>query len=400
MENIYVGIDVSKKKFDACIKNDQNVVQMKARTYDQSKDGMERFIKDLKEISNQNNVLIGLEASGIYHRNLMHYLLKHNFGVREFNPLEISALRKGRIRKTKTDKIDAEVIADAVRWDVKTNTERYLTDEEYLKMKEMSSIYNRVVSKITDLKIELHLALSSLCPGYDSLFRNILSSTSVEILKRSMKQTRLFQISEKEIRKILDKNYSNDTDTTKLARDIKDTFNSSTCPDYAKEALVTDVKFILMQYHTLKKQKQQIEKKIKRSVNKINPESLSIPGVGEITCSIILGSLGNVKRFRDGKAITGYAGLDPIVTQSGKSVNRTGHISKRGNKYLRTALINAALVGIRSNPVLRDRYHHLRDKGKSHLVALVACARKLLLIIYSVEKNGKRFYVPSYIQDQ
>jgi transposase len=400
MENIYVGIDVSKNKFDTYIKNEQNEMLMKARTYEQSKDGMERFIKDLKKITNQNNIMIGLEASGIYHRNLMHYLLEHDFGVREFNPLEISALRKGRIRKTKTDKIDAEVIADAVRWDLKTNTERYLSDEKYLKMKEMSSVYNRVVSKITGLKIEVQQSLSSLCPGYGAFFKDILSSTSVEILKRSMKQTRLFQISEKEIRKILDKNYPNETDTRKLAHDIKETFNNSTCPDYAKEALVTDVKFILMQYDTLKKQKQQIEKKIKRSVKKINPESLSIPGVGEITCSIILGSLGNVKRFRDGKAITGYAGLDPIVTQSGKSVNRTGHISKRGNKYLRTALINAALVGIRYNPVLKARYHHLRGKGKSHLVALVACARKLLLIIYSVEKNGKRFYVPSYVDNQ
>ena len=137
MENIYVGIDVSKNKFDTCIKNDQNAMLIKARTYNQSKDGMERFIKDLKEITNQNNILIGLEASGIYHRNLMYYLLEHDFGVREFNPLEISALRKGRIRKTKTDKIDAEVIADAVRWDLKTNTERYLADEKYLKMKEM-----------------------------------------------------------------------------------------------------------------------------------------------------------------------------------------------------------------------------------------------------------------------
>ena len=121
--------------------------------------------------------------------------------------------------------------------------------------------------------------------------------------------------------------------------------------------------------------------------------------MGEITCSTILGNLGNVKRFRNGRAITAYAGLDPIVTQSGKSINRTGHISKRGNRELRTALINAALVGIMYNPVLKDMYHRLRGRGKSHMISLVACARKLLLIIYSVEKNQKRFYVPHYISN-
>jgi transposase len=97
MENIYVGIDVSKNKFDTCIKNDQNVLLIKIRTYDQSKDGMENFIKDLNEITNLDNILIGLEATGKYHRNLMHFLIRQELKVREFNPLEISALRKGRI---------------------------------------------------------------------------------------------------------------------------------------------------------------------------------------------------------------------------------------------------------------------------------------------------------------
>lgn len=198
MENVYVGIDVSKDKFDACMKSELNVFIMKPRIYRQSKEGMERFVHDIHKFKDQNkDVLIGLESSGKYHRNLMHYLLRQGLKVREFNPLETNALRKGRIRKAKTDKIDAGVIADAVRWDIKTNTERYLTDEDYLKMKEMSSIHNRIVRKISDLKVELRLALTSLCPGYDSLFSNILSSTSVEMLKRSAKLTRLFQISEK-----------------------------------------------------------------------------------------------------------------------------------------------------------------------------------------------------------
>ena len=88
MENVYVGIDVSKNKFDACIKNEQNVITMKPRTYEQSKDGMDRFINEIRESGNhEKEILIGLEASGKYHRNLMDYLLKHDLKLREFNPL-------------------------------------------------------------------------------------------------------------------------------------------------------------------------------------------------------------------------------------------------------------------------------------------------------------------------
>ena len=400
MKTICVGIDVSKNKFDALIKNEANEIIMKSKVYQQSRKDMLRVISDVNNNKTEHeDVIIGLEASGKYHRNLMNFLIHNGFKVREFNPLEIKALRQGRIRKTKTDKIDAEVIADAVRWDLTTNTERYLTDESYLKMKELSSIHRGIVKKIADLKVDLRLALSSLSPGYDELFKNILSSTSVEILRKAVKQTKLFMISEKKIETILKKNYSKKTDTTELASKIKKIFETSTCPEYSKEPLVFEIKFILAQYEVLMKQRKQIEKRISRSVKEIDPMALSITGVGEITCSTILGNLGNVKRFRNGRAITAYAGLDPIVTQSGKSINRTGHISKRGNRELRTALINAALVGVMHNPVLKDMYHRLRGRGKSHMISLVACARKLLLIIYSVEKNQKRFYVPHYISN-
>ncbi|MBD3408507.1 MAG: IS110 family transposase [Candidatus Lokiarchaeota archaeon] len=393
-----VGIDVSKNKFDGIIKNEENEIIMKSRVYRQSRKDMVRIISDIKSNKKANDdVIIGLESSGKYHRNLMNFLIHNGFKVREFNPLEIKALRQGRIRKTKTDKIDAEVIANAVRWDLKTNTERYLTDENYLKMKELSSVHRGIVEKIADLKVDLRLALSSLCPGYDELFKNILSSTSIEILKKAVKQTKLFMISEKEIERILKSNYSRTTDTKKLAGTVKEIFETSTCPEYNKEPLVFEIKFILAQYEVLMTQRKRIEKRISRSIKEIDPVALSITGIGEITCSTILGNLGNVKRFKNDRAVTAYAGLDPIVVQSGKSINHAGHISKRGNRELRTALINSAMVGVMYNPVLKHMYHRLRSRGKSHWVSLVACARKLLLIIYSVEKNQKRFYVPDYI---
>ena len=143
-----------------------------------------------------------------------------------------------------------------------------------------------------------------------------------------------------------------------------------------------------------------LEAKIKRAIRDIDPISMSIPGVGQITCAVILGTYGNMNRFTGNNAVTAYAGLDPRVFQSGKSINKTGRISKRGNRYLRRYLMNAALVAIKCNPVIRKKYSDLRKRGKHHNVALTACARKLLLIIYSVEKNQKRFYVPKYISEQ
>jgi transposase len=402
MPNLFVGVDVSKYKFDACVKNDNGEFLMKPQTFDQSKDGFDRFIHEIEKtmLDNTQQMIIGLESTSIYHRNLMGYLLKAGYHVKEFNPIEICGLRKGRIRKTKTDKIDAEVIANAVRLDAIENTERYLRDVDHLRMRELGRLYNKMTEKITRLKTELREALTVLCPGYDVIFTDVLGKSSKEILRDCVKHTRLFDISLEKVESIMKKNFMGDKSIPEKAKQVMKSFQNSTLPEYYKESLIVDVRFILDQHDLLSKQLEMLGSRMERAMRDIDPVSLSIPGVGPVTCAIILGALGNVKRFTSGKAVVAYAGLDPIITQSGSSVYRMGRISKRGNKFIRKALNNAANTAIRHNPVIKQYYAQLRKRGKPHLVALTACSRKLLMIIYSVEKNQKRFFVPKYVTNQ
>jgi len=116
MPRIYVGIDVSKYKFDACIKNENDDVIMKPKVYTQNLDGIQRLIHDMdqarKEVSTK--VLIGMESSGRYHVNLMGSLLNLGYDVREFNPIEVHGYRISKIRKSKNDSIDTRIIAGAL----------------------------------------------------------------------------------------------------------------------------------------------------------------------------------------------------------------------------------------------------------------------------------------------
>jgi transposase len=401
MPNLYVGVDVSKYKFDACIKDDENQVLMKPKTYTQNLDGLDRFIHDIDSTRKDPNtkVLIGMESTSRYHLNLMGYLLKHSYNVREFNPIEVYGVRKSRIRHTKTDKIDADIVASALKLDAIENTQRYIKDQDYIKMREVGLLHHRLTDKISMLKMELREALTILCPGFDALFTNILGNSSKEILRRSVKHTKLFEISQKEIEEILRENYVSTKTIEEKAKQVKESFENTTVPDSYKEALIVQVRFILDQHDLLNKQKMMLEARIERTMRDINPMALSIPGVGPITCAVVLGAFGNIHRFKNDRALTAYVGLDPRVIQSGKSINRTGRISKTGNKFVRRYLLNAAYVGCKCNPVIKKKYYELRKRGKTHLVALTACARKLLLIIYSVEKNQKKFYVPSYISE-
>ena len=192
-------------------------------------------------------------------------------------------------------------------------------------------------------------------------------------------------------------NHNRKSTRDKLASEIYKAFQKSTCPDYMVEARVFEVKSILGQYDVLNRQLHQVKAKVVKHYNGMNQFVSTIPGVGDIIGATALGILGNVERFRNQNALDAYVGLDPVHENSGKSIHRIGHISKRGNRMLRAVLLNGALVAMKHNPIIRDRYKQLRGRGNNHGTAIIACARKLLHIIYSVEKNQKSFYVPEYL---
>lgn len=118
----------------------------------------------------------------------------------------------------------------------------------------------------------------------------------------------------------------------------------------------------------------------------------TIPGVGTLTSLQVHAELGEVDRFDRAVEVVSYAGLDPTVRESGDT-RKEGSISKRGNKYLRTAVVQGAWRGACSgDPYLSEYYYRLReDKNKPELVARVATGRKLLVSIFHMLSNQERY---------
>ena len=82
--------------------------------------------------------------------------------------------------------------------------------------------------------------------------------------------------------------------------------------------------------------------------------------------------------------VVAFAGLDPAPQESGTSVRGARHISKTGNARVRQAVYMAALSAVRFNPVLKPFYEQLLARGKKKKVALVAVARKLLVLMVTL----------------
>jgi len=115
----------------------------------------------------------------------------------------------------------------------------------------------------------------------------------------------------------------------------------------------------------------------------------SISGIGEVMSRMMVVVLRS-RNFRSAKTLDAYVGLAPVHHQSG---TKTGHssISKAGDGRLRARLYMATVSAVQHNPIIREHYQRLLQRGKPKMVALVACMRKLLHICFGVFKHRQKF---------
>lgn len=117
-------------------------------------------------------------------------------------------------------------------------------------------------------------------------------------------------------------------------------------------------------------------------------------GLGDITILTVLAETRCFQLVTNLKQLTSYAGLDVVFNDSGLKKGKTS-ISKKGNTFIRKALFMPALSACRANPQLKAFYQRLVAKGKNKKLAIIAVARKLLLLIYTLWKTNSP-YVPDY----
>jgi transposase len=116
----------------------------------------------------------------------------------------------------------------------------------------------------------------------------------------------------------------------------------------------------------------------------------TIEGVGWRTAAIILGELGDLKRFRTCRQLTAFAGLNPVLRQSADKQWKS-RISKHGSRQARRALYMSAMSAIRHNNMLCKRYGELLARGKTSMTALIAIMRQLLVLMRGILKSGKPY---------
>ena len=390
---ICVGIDVAKDKHDRFIMNSEGVVPASVFTVENNRDGFETLWKRIQSClmpkdSVKDKVKVGLEATGHYSYNILGFLIDKGLPTFVINPPHTNLYRKSlSLRQAKTDSIDARTIAAMLMSDVdlKSYTDTLYHNEE---LKSLTRYRFDKVQERAKLKQSVSRLVNILFPELEKLVPS-LHIASVSALLSEFPGAA--QIAGAHLTRLtnLPHDASGGRYNREKAVEIRDAAKRSV--GSVMPAKSPELKHTLKLIEELSDEIDEIETEIKAIMDKWNPPILTIPGINYRMGAVILAEIGDFSRFDSPDKILAYAGLCPSVYQSGKLTNGYSHMEKRGSRYLRYALFNAAKYVCHWNPTFSAYLAKKRAEGKHYNVAISHAAKKLVRLIFAMRKSGKAY---------
>lgn len=382
----FVGVDIAKSFHVASVIDSFGVVHLESFSFDNNHKGFSKFI-DLISSFPKEELLIGLESTAHYGEVFAQFVFNLGFKVAIVNPLQTSAIRKAGIRKTKTDKVDSLIVAKALILDNFTLLEK--KDIITLGLRSYARARRNLVTQRTKSKIQLVAYADQIFPELEGFFKNNLHiNTAYQLLLNYTMPTEIAGLHLTKLTNLL-KNASRGHFNKETAIALKELAKNSV--GIYSPVLAMQVRMAIEQILFYDAQIEQIERECEILIKELNSVILTIPGISTNSASAIIGVIGEFNKFESPKQLVAFAGLDPVVYESGNFKAISTRMSKRGNSLLRQHLILTAHNVVRNNQVFKQYYDKKRAEGKNHYNALGHCATKLLRVIFKLVKENKTF---------
>lgn len=391
----YVGIDIAKS-FHVVTIIDENEVKVTQKPIRVTNciDGFSKFITKLETISsNTNDFIIGLEATGIYGENLWEFLNSHGFNVKLLNPFQTTRYREQHtMKKVKNDNIDSWIIALFLK-DGKFSS-GYVTDDEYQGLR---TLYRNRASIQSDMKEVKKRILTQVTVTFPELenFIDIFSITGLALLDKYPTAHHYKHSSVDRILKIfrhIQGNSFNNQKAIEVLELAKNSIYSGKAKDARAIAIKSSIRLLKIYQEELSILEEEILALLEKNgikeekdvpTNSLIENLKTIPGVSSKTIAAVISECGDLSRFKTPIKFIGYLGLFPTENSSGNSKS-TGHLSKRGSSLAKHALYMASVSCLLHNKELKQYYDTKKSQGKSKQEGIIAVARKLATIIYSI----------------
>ena len=385
MSMYFIGIDISKYKHDCCIISaaDQKVVSKV--TIKNNKAGFDELLTIINSLSNPEDIRIGFESTAHYALNLELFLENSLLTFMEVNPVLISEYKKSKtLRRTKTDSVDCESIA---RWlmtvEYKPHSKGFY---HAYSLKSLTRLRDKLIRQRSFYLVKITNVLDHTFPEFKPFFNERLSKTALYLLENygsAEKMARMNSASYEKLRSLSRGKFSPQQflQLKELAANTVGVNNS-----------IFDVELnsLLSLYKSLVKEIDTIEKEINKLIEEVHPHYMSVPGIGPLSAAVIYSEYGDISNFTNSGQMLAFAGIEPGINESGTE-SHGGKMVKRGSSQLRYTLINCCLPLIRYDMTFATYYAKKRGEGKPHRVAITHVAKKLIRVIYALERQDIDF---------
>ncbi|WP_455810069.1 IS110 family RNA-guided transposase [Clostridium butyricum] len=402
-----VGIDVSADFSYVAILAPNGDIHKKSFKIKHDVNGFNHLINEIKKVEEEFNMktAIFMESTGVYHLSLFHYLNKNFDNTFVINPLVTKCNKNGNIRKVKNDKKDALSIATIGKFQ-NIKLSQGISLDIFL-LKNLIRQYYKLTDTCSVFKKKLSADLRVIFPSYNTVFSNITTNSSIEILKRYSTSQSVLEAPKQDILNILiNKSKKGIVWSEKIYSKLINAAKESAVIGLPLYGLAVKISTSLTLIETIESEISNLLNEIKALIESNNfPKSVkdniefinSIPGIGQLTAITLMAEIGDINGFIKPKHLVAFFGIDSSINESGKFKGNQNKISKRGTRIGRRALYAIALASIRTNrngiPINKVllEYYQINLKGKKAKVALVAIMHKIINYIFAILRNQTLF---------
>lgn len=382
---IYAGIDIAKLNHFASVVSSDGEVLVEPFKFSNDFEGF-RSLSLVLDKYDREQLLIGLESTAHYGNNLVEFLFAKGYHFCVLNPIQTSVMRKKNIRNTKTDKVDTFVIAKTLMQDEHRLFEKQ--DLDYLHLKNLGRSRQDLMKKRTTCKIKLTSYVDQAFPELQYFFHGVHHKSVYALLKEAQTPEQIASMHMTHLTHLLE-SASHGRFKKDKAQELRILAQKSVGSN--DSSISIQITQTIEQIELLDRQIDDDEAKMEEIVKALGSVIMTIPGIRYVEAGMILGEIGDIHRFPDCSKLLAFAGLDPIIRQSGKFNANHTRMSKRGSRVLRYALVYSAHNVVKNNETFKKYYDLKCSQGRGHYAALGHCAGKLVRIIYKLLSENLPF---------
>jgi len=319
-----------------------------------------------------------MEVTGNYSKTLFDYLRQRKHNVTYVDNFKMNTFAQLHSPQVKNDKTDARLITLFVSM---PEDLAKVEIPEMSELRDLANLYNKTSSQLSAHKCRVKNQINIIFPELEGIMSNNSNMGICYMLLKFPTPKEITDATDEEIREALRENLKRAGKfDIEYARKIKELAKQSIGVKnypvlYFKQTIKT------MLYYTI--QAKALKESLREALEK-TPYSKLLQefGYNAVSMASIVGIVGDIRRFENHKRFASYCGFGIREKKSGSSINKSTHITKKGNSRLRQTFHMMALIHIGYKTEFSKYYFKLKERGKHPKKCLVALARKLAVKCY------------------